>query len=131
MEANKEREEFSRRLKQALLRAGESSESPAELSRAFNRRYPGRPVTPYAARKWLNADALPSQDKLRVLSEWLGVSSEWLRYGEGAVLSRYAVRETPSGVDYELVRAFEALPEAHRKVVWDVIRSLQRIQRKR
>ncbi|MCK9284286.1 MAG: hypothetical protein M0P39_08400 [Rhodocyclaceae bacterium] len=129
MEANREREEFSHRLRQTLRRAGEPDASPAALARGFNRRYPGKPVTVYAARKWLNAEALPSQDKLRALSDWLGVSSEWLRFGEGTAPSRYVVKEPAAGVDYELMRAYEGLSEPHQSVVWDVIRALQRIER--
>jgi hypothetical protein len=30
----------------------------------------------------LHGDALPTQDKLHVLADWLGISSEWLRFGD-------------------------------------------------
>lgn len=45
-------------------------------------------------RRWLNGDALPAQDKLRVLAEWLGVGAEWLRFGSpaGGQAAPYQVR---------------------------------------
>jgi len=44
-------------------------------------RFTGRPVTVHAARKWLFGESIPTQDKMRTLADWLGVSANWLRYG--------------------------------------------------
>jgi hypothetical protein len=76
-----EREKFSERLKSALRRARHVPDSPTVLARHFNAIYPGRPVTVHAARKWLVAQAIPTQDKLRVLASWLDVPADWLRFG--------------------------------------------------
>lgn len=35
-------------------------------------------------RKWLLADAIPTQAQLVGLADWLGVSPQWLRFGTGA-----------------------------------------------
>jgi hypothetical protein len=123
-----EREAFSRRLKEALQAAGNRADSPTTLARAFNRRYPGQPVSVYAARKWLYGEAIPGQDKLRILAEWLGRSSEWLRYGGGA--SADIPRETAAmTLDYELMRAIAALTEPHQMVVCDLVKALERAER--
>lgn len=128
MRNNDEREAFSSRLKEALKAAGDRADSPTALARAFNRRYPGQPVSVYAARKWLYGEAIPGQDKLRVLAEWLGHSSEWLRYG-GPTSSERPREMVSSSMDYELMRAISALTEPHQVVVRDLVQSLSRAER--
>src|SRR3954451_3992025 len=81
MKASIEREDFSARLQQALRNANYSPDSPTELARDFNIRFSGRPITVHAARKWLVGEAIPTQDKMRTLAQWLGVPVEWLRFG--------------------------------------------------
>lgn len=130
MQPIKEREAFSRRLKEALKRMGDDGTSPTRLAREFNRRYPGTPITLHAARKWLNGDALPAQDKLRVLAEWLGVGAEWLRFGSpaGGQAAPYQVRGAGQPVDYDLARQIGALSPAHRKAVLALVRALKRAE---
>ena len=81
MDIKEEREKFADRLKTALRRARYDSDSPTTLARHFNEIYPGRPITVHAARKWLVAQAIPTQDKLRALAGWLDVPADWLRFG--------------------------------------------------
>lgn len=131
MEAIKERERFSRRLKEALVRAGEVSDSPAALARAFNRRYPGKSVSDYAARKWLLGEAIPGQDKLRVLAQWLNVANDWLRFGEGAQPDGYVAREGSPMLDYELMRGIAGLSDEHQAVVRELVAALRRAEGKK
>lgn len=119
-----EKAEFAGRLREAMSRAGYPLR-PVVLEREFNMRYYGKSVTLQAARRWLRGEAIPSQDKLQVLAEWLKVEPEVLRFGEAV---RHAVREHrarwDSGVGYaerETFEAFLRLPAAQRKVVRDVI----------
>jgi transcriptional regulator with XRE-family HTH domain len=81
MTITEERKEFSARLMSALRRARYVPDSPTVLARHFNEIYPGRPITVHAARKWLVAQAIPTQDKLRALASWLDVPADWLRFG--------------------------------------------------
>lgn len=81
MNIAEEREKFTERLKSALRRARLAPDSPTVLARHFNEIYPGRPITVHAARKWLVAQAIPTQDKLRALAGWLDVPADWLRFG--------------------------------------------------
>lgn len=129
MEAIKERERFSKRLRDALKQAGEASDSPATLARAFNRRYPGKPISDYAARKWLQGEAIPSQDKLRILAQWLGVANDWLRFGDGAIASSPVVRDESPELDYELMRAIANLSEEHQTVVSELVAALRRAEK--
>lgn len=82
MAPTEEREHFSRRLRLALDSAGWKALGAAGLAREFNQRSRSHTVTPHATRKWLRGEAIPSQDKLRVLAAWLAVTPERLRFGE-------------------------------------------------
>ena len=75
---------FSKRLNQELKRIGQPIGSPTQIARAFNQNFSGQPVSAQTVRKWLLAEAMPTQPKLLALAAWLGVSAQWLRYGNGA-----------------------------------------------
>jgi hypothetical protein len=126
MRATLEREAFSQRLREALRRVGDDGSSPTRLAREFNRRYPGRPITLHAARKWLQGEALPAQDKMRVLADWLGVSAEWLRFGEGGKPSPSLREPALVAVDYDLAREVAALSSAHQGVVRALVKALRK-----
>lgn len=130
MQSIKEREAFARRLKEALRRIGDDGTSPTRLAREFNRRYGGGAVTLHAARKWLHGEALPAQDKLRALAGWLGVSTEWLRFGEGEPRTDlYRVEDAGQAVDLALAREIGTLSPAHRDVVRALVKALKRAER--
>lgn len=82
--AQEERLSFSNRLKKALTDAG-LGVSASGFTRAYNARADGSAVTIHAARKWLGGEAIPTHEKIVILSVWLGVGAAWLRFG-GAVL---------------------------------------------
>ena len=81
MNGSVERVGFSEGLQQALRNAQYLPDSPIRLAREFNIRYSGRPITVHAARKSLVGEAIPTQEKLRTLAQWLGVPAHWLRFG--------------------------------------------------
>lgn len=78
------RQQFSERLKKEFIRIGLPVSSPTQIANEFNRRYPATKVAAQTVRKWLLADAIPTQEKLVGLADWLGVSPQWLRFGTGA-----------------------------------------------
>ena len=128
-EKEKERQEFAKRLGEAMKLAGYPLR-PVILEREFNTRYYGSSVTLQAVRRWLRGEAVPSQDKLQVLAEWLKVEPHALRYGETV---RHSVqeyrRQWGEGLDYldkETFAAFLALPAPQRKVVREVILTFAR-----
>lgn len=86
METNSEQQRiaFSKRLTQEIKRIGLPIGSPTQIARTFNQHYSGQPVSAQTVRKWLLAEAVPTQPKLLALAAWLGVSAQWLRYGSGA-----------------------------------------------
>ena len=116
--------QFAARLIQAM-RDGGYSPKPSVLEREFNQRYWGKPMTLHGVRRWLLGETLPSQDKLVVLAEWLGVPPHLLRFGE-EVAGRIEERRErwDSGIGYqerELFEAFLNLPVPQRRVVREVI----------
>ena len=119
-----EKQEFAARLGQAMTKAGYPLR-PVVLEREFNTRFWGRSITLQAARRWLRGEAIPAQDKLQVLADWLGVAPEELRFG---VNVRQSVEERrkrwDEGIGYlerETFEAFLALPAPQRKIVREVI----------
>jgi hypothetical protein len=128
MNAAGERDSFSQRLQQALKEAHYSPDSPTRLAREFNLRFDGRPVTVHAARKWLVGEAIPTQEKLRTMALWLGVSAEWLRFGgaRGALaIDAGAARFEPA--DVRLIADLHRLDDHHRQLVREFIRMLVRV----
>lgn len=80
--ASEERLKFADRLVTALQGAGVDA-TPAVVVREFNPRADGAAITIHAARKWLTGAAFPTHERLHVLSRWLNVAPQWLRFGEG------------------------------------------------
>ena len=130
MNSTNERESFSERLQQALKNAHYSPDSPTRLAREFNIRFEGRPITVHAARKWLVGEAIPTQEKLRMIAQWLGVPADWLRFGgadapgaqtEGGASARF------ESTDVKLIADLQRLDEHHRQLAREFIRMLVRL----
>jgi transcriptional regulator with XRE-family HTH domain len=129
-----ERESFSERLQQALRHADYSPDSPTQLAREFNIRFEGRPITVHAARKWLVGEAIPTQEKLRTLAQWLGVPAEWLRFGGTDGLSGGEAMNAPArfeSADVKLVADLQRLDEHHQALAREFIRMLVRLNRQK
>lgn len=129
-----ERESFSERLQQALRNADYSPESPTQLAREFNIRFEGRPITVHAARKWLVGEAIPTQEKLRTLAQWLGVPAEWLRFGGADGMADGAGAIMPArfeSADVKLITDLQRLDMHHQAIAREFIRLLVRLNRKR
>lgn len=90
MTSEQHRIAFSKRLTHELKRIGQPINSPTQIARAFNQHFSGRGVTAQTVRKWLLAEAMPTQPKLLALASWLDVSEQWLRYGSGAKMETAA-----------------------------------------
>jgi transcriptional regulator with XRE-family HTH domain len=124
-----ERERFSQRLQQTLRNAHHSPDSPTELAREFNIRFSGRPITVHAARKWLVGEAIPTQDKMRTLAEWLMVPIDWLRFGTEDERSDAPAVVNVSSIDIKLIADMQLLDEHHRQIVREFVRILIRTSR--
>lgn len=97
---------------------------PSVLEREFNKRYWGRSVSLQAVRRWMRGEAIPSQDKLQVLAEWLKIEPQILRFGEEtvrAVRSSQQRWDELANAERSTLDAFLRLPVAQRRVVQQVI----------
>ena len=125
-----EKAEFARRLRDAMADAGYPLR-PVVLEREFNTRYWGRSVTLQGVRRWLRGEAIPSQDKLLVLAEWLGVAPEVLRFGVSVRQSvqerRQRWDEGVGHVERETFDAFLSLPAPQKKIVREVILTFAKV----
>lgn len=120
-----EKADFGTRLCKALQEQGVPLR-PSVLEREFNRRYWGRPVTLQAVRRWMRGEAIPAQDKLQVLAEWLKIEPQMLRFGDGAVHAAHRAQQRWDVLNYaerETLDAFLRLPPEQRKVVQQVIQA--------
>ncbi|MDB5841487.1 MAG: hypothetical protein JWQ23_3439 [Herminiimonas sp.] len=135
MKASIEREDFSERLQLALRNADYSPDSPTQLAREFNIRFAGRPITVHAARKWLVGEAIPTQEKLRTLAQWLGVPAEWLRFGGSDNGSGQAGGGDPTSrfesADVKLIADLQRLDEHNQAIAREIIRMLVRMNRQK
>ena len=125
-----EKEEFTKRLSDAMVRAGYALR-PVVLEREFNTRYWGRSVTLQAVRRWLRGEAIPSQDKLQVLADWLKIEPEVLRFGEAVRQSVQQHRKRwDEGIGFlerETFDAFLKLPAPQRKIIREVILTFAKV----
>ena len=118
---------FSERLIESLLAAGYASR-PIVLENEFNQRYWGKPISFQTGRRWLRGEAIPTQDRLQVLAEWLNVDPHWLRFGEklnGSVKQqrkRWDAAMTPE--ERQAMEVFLSLPPEKRKMVGEIIYAL-------
>lgn len=118
---------FSERLKTALEAAGVRT-SPTVIAHEFNLRFWGRSITPHTARNWLLGNSLPTQDKLRILADWLQVAPEELRFGRGPGKPRAregdALADDLNLADREMVTRYLSLAPTARRTVRDVVIAL-------
>ena len=134
MNSSNEREGFSERLQQALKNAHYSPDSPTRLAREFNIRFEGRPITVHAARKWLVGEAIPTQEKLRMLAQWLGVPADWLRFGgdvDPANTDGASASARFESADVKLIADLQRLDDHHRQLAREFIRMLLRMNQQK
>lgn len=128
-----EKKAFSERLRTAMKAQG-FDVSGAVLEREFNLRWSGTPVRRQTAWKWLNAEAIPTQDKLQELAKWLKVEPHHLRFG-GHVLRNVRAQQKrwDEGAGYlerETFEAFLMLPAPQRKIIREVIQTFATVYTK-
>lgn len=126
-----EKDQFAERLRAAMLAAGYPAR-PGVLEKEFNSRYWGRSVTFQAVSRWLRGEAIPAQDKLQVLADWLKVEPHILRFGEGPLkMIQEKKKRWDEGIGFqerEVFEAFLSLPAEQRKAVREIILGLVRAE---
>ncbi|WP_245549297.1 hypothetical protein [Noviherbaspirillum massiliense] len=113
-----------------MQQANYPADSPTRLAREFNVRFTGSPISVHAARKWIVGEAMPTQEKLRTLAAWLGVSAEWLRFGTGGSETDTSILSTRlQSEDLALLSDLQQLEDKHRQIVRTMIRMLLHAQK--
>jgi transcriptional regulator with XRE-family HTH domain len=115
-----EQERFSDRLNQALAEANYPKAGASLIAREFNLRFPDMAVTVHAVRKWIKGEAIPTQDKLVALAQWLGVKADWLRY-DGDEPAAESNSPHFSGEDLRMLRDFQRLSGERKHMVDQII----------
>ncbi len=121
--AHDERARFSNRLKKALADAG-LGVSPGAFTRAYNARADGSAVSTHAARKWLGGEAIPTHEKIIILSIWLGVSAAWLRFGDVdlELVSHEVIKESEiSTPALALLKDILSLPKREQRTIRAIV----------
>jgi len=125
-----EKREFSERLR-AAMKAQKLEVSGPVLEREFNLRWSGNPVRRQTVWKWLNGEAIPTQDKLQELAKWLKLDSHRLRFGDRVQAHlRAEQKRWDEGVGYlerDTFDAFLKLPAPQRKIVREVILAFAKV----
>jgi transcriptional regulator with XRE-family HTH domain len=124
-EVRTEQERFSDRLNEALAAANYRPAGASLIAREFNLRFPDMAVTVHAVRKWIKGEAIPTQDKLVALAQWLGVKADWLRY-DGEVSPADPGSQQFSGEELRLLRDFQRLGRERKRIVDEIIQVLLR-----
>lgn len=121
MHTNEEKHGFSRRLKATIQAAAPKAITANAIAIQFNLRYKSEPVSVQAVHKWLSAQAIPSSDKIETLAKWLGVSTEWLRYGYDSSDGNQPL----SNLAHLMLTRFNVLSERQQVLVLDLLSSLK------
>jgi len=125
VEKDRTKNEFAARLIQCL-RQTERSTSPTHLAAEFNTYFSGTKVHMHSCRKWLLGEAIPTQEKLVVLAQMLGVTPEWLRYGVKGkqAMEVSSAPYTVSRRDVSILTGYQRLSGRDQKVVASLIKTL-------
>ncbi len=125
--AEHERTQFAERVKTALA-ARDMPVSSTALQRTFNERNPVLAILVHAARKWIAGESIPTQARLRVVTDVLGVSATWLRFDEEVAVSK---NKSLSAQEHMLVQQFRRLSDTQRTHVLALVQSAVDSGRKR
>lgn len=112
--------QFSERLKISLAKRSIPL-SPTVIRKAFNQRYTGKPISVQTVSNWLSGVALPNQERLLVLAEWLSVDSHWLRFGAETQKPEFFELAEEQRM---LIQNFALLSPKHQKIINELIISL-------
>ncbi|WP_180046072.1 MULTISPECIES: hypothetical protein [unclassified Acinetobacter] len=122
MSSQQEKILFAERLKQALQNSKHPI-SPTYLSKEFNHRYDGQPISVQSANNWILGKAIPNQDKLATLAIWLNVSNQWLRFGDETGNLESQLTELDS-LDLDYFLKFRALKSQQKELIKKLIDEL-------
>ena len=113
--------EFSTRLKIALSAGAPNAKTTAEIAIQFNLRHEQGSVSNHAVYKWLNGQTIPTYEKIETLSEWLNVTTEWLRTGHEADNKS----ERLTSLDHVILKRLSRLPKPQKLLIIELMNNLK------
>jgi hypothetical protein len=75
-------------------------------------------------------EAIPTQDRLQVLADWLSVSPSWLRYGEDDIDGKKKARDM-TAQEWRLVQGFRRLTDKQRAAFLTMVLAIPAARSKR
>lgn len=119
-----EKAAFAERLRRALAGFDSQLLSATALAREFNRRSRHTTVGVTAVHKWLSGEAIPRQETLTFLAQWLRVPVQWLRFGDVEPDAPISGKERRR-LD-RMLSDFSALSERDKRLVERLMREMLR-----
>lgn len=65
-------------------------------------------------------EAIPTQDRIQVLAEWLNVSASWLRFGEEGIDGNKKTKDM-TAQEWRLIHGFRLLTDKQRAAVLTMV----------
>lgn len=112
---------FGERLRHALAGAHCPAASPADLAREFNLRFPAQAISVAVARRWLRGDAMPCQEDIDALAEWLGLRRGWLGFDGPVPASEAQEVEDLAAADRNVMSDLLRLDQAEQDMARELI----------
>ncbi len=123
LSAQRERHEFSERLISSLKKSN-IPVRVVEIHKLFLKNNKNISISTHAIRKWLLGESIPTQEKLRVLSDILLVEPNWLRYGEETANLKINKFNKLNSNQLKLLTEFEKLSFNQKKYILEIIQAL-------
>lgn len=127
IEKTKSKQAFAARLQDCLKKSGRST-SPTQLAAEFNAHFKGTAVHLHSCRKWLHGESIPTQEKLVVLAKMLGVTPDWLRYGQETKLLQTQVSDAFNRRELALVADYQQLNPRDQDIVQKLVGVMLRLK---
>lgn len=121
----------------ALLHSNRKSLSPTKLAREFNLRWRGSPITPNSARKWITGESIPTLDKIDLLANMLGTSTQWLRWGEKNTNQIHSIEQNKEiyrisfepNLEKSIIQDYRLLNRVNQRIIFNLMEIMLREQR--
>ncbi len=121
-----ERKEFTERLIFSL-RESDITQSPTTICKILKIKEPKLVLSVHAVRKWLHAESVPTQDKLKLLADLLNVNPHWLRYGQELKVRGNKINKSKKNI----LNEYDFLDLRQKKYILEIVKALAEQHKKK